>query len=136
MFHSKSKWNFYNVINRSFFAHVSAWKSLIPIPHQNWLPLPNGWTKINVDAIVRSSGTFSGITHKDSSGFLVPTQCLDCFPCPWSPTWAKVNTTLLAVSIVAKLNLNFVLFEGDAKVVIDALNSNSSTPFLYDLRFC
>ncbi len=34
--------------------------------------------------------------------------------------------SLLVVSNVVNLNLNFVLFEGDAKVVIDALSSNYS----------
>ena len=42
------------------------------------------------------------------------------------PTWVEANTALLAILTAAKLNMNFVLFEGDAKVVIDALNFNSS----------
>jgi hypothetical protein len=42
------------------------------------------------------------------------------------PTWVEANTALSAISTATKLNMNFLLFEGDAKVVIDALNFNSS----------
>ncbi|XP_059446805.1 uncharacterized protein LOC132178381 [Corylus avellana] len=83
-----------------------------------------GWAKANCDAaITRQHERMGlGVVVRDSWGNILAAKCVTQAGC-LAPAAAKAMAFLLAIRLCHELCLPQVHFEGDAKAVIDAVNS-------------
>ena len=125
-------------INRTFISHSVAWKAKLASPSSPWVPPPPGWVKFNFDVAITPSASFLAIVGRDSSGHIISVSISR--ECSSSSAWAEAKAALLAVSSASSRGFSSVIFEGDAKLVIDSINCPSSTPswsfraFISDIR--
>ncbi|XP_075635372.1 uncharacterized protein LOC142607649 [Castanea sativa] len=118
-------------INRSFSAYSNAWKLKMQPTISAWEPPPPGWVKFNFDVAITLSASFPSAIFRDSNRHFI--SIFTAKESISSLAWAKAKAALLAVSSAANLQLPSIIFEGDAKIVIDSIKAPSSTPF-WDLR--
>ncbi|KAL5560975.1 hypothetical protein UlMin_030722 [Ulmus minor] len=107
-----------------------AWSSHNPalaIHSSVWLPPPDGWMKINFDAAASSSSAKVGAVARDHEGSILCSRTL-LLP-PFSPLFAEAKACLLAVLLAKDHGWRFCIFEGNAKMVIDACCSSNSCPW-------
>jgi hypothetical protein len=93
-----------------------------------WKAPQSGWVKANWDAslAVKKGWASLGVVVRDDCGRVLVAQSqtvLDFF----TASLAEARAALLAVQICKEVGFNRVLFEGDAKLVISAINSTDRT---------
>ena len=81
------------------------------------------WIKVNFDAAVKENASFASVVACSQDGNIIQAWT-EKFP-PGSPLWAEANAALLTIKSCTELNFNHVIFEGDALMVIDAINNKS-----------
>ncbi|KAF3951872.1 hypothetical protein CMV_022522 [Castanea mollissima] len=113
-------------INKFFNSHSEAWLSISPSTASQWCPPPTGWIKFNFDAAIRPNVTFISVVGSDPNGMII-SICTAKEP-PQSPIWGEAKAALLAMSTAVNLGYKFVIFEGNAKVVIESIVCSSSDP--------
>nr|XP_023875554.1 uncharacterized protein LOC111988030 [Quercus suber] len=113
-------------INKSFKSHFEAWLSIYPSTASQWQPPPTGWIKFNFDAAIQPNATFISIVGHDPNGMII-SVCTTKEPSQ-SLVWGEAKAALLAISTTINLGYKFVIFEGNAKVVIDSIVCSSSDP--------
>jgi ribonuclease HI len=97
-------------------------------PNQKWKAPPHGWVKANWDAAVeKKTGRLGvGIIIRDDRE-----EC--CAAKSWmrmgllDPTAVEAMAAFLAVQMCTALGMQQVCFEGDARVVVDAVNRGESS---------
>jgi ribonuclease HI len=96
----------------------------IPQTMFHWMAPGLGWTKVNFGAaLVKKQGRMGlGVVLWDSRGTMLAARCVARDGC-LAPAAAEVMALLLAIRSCHELNLSRVHFEGDAKSVIYAMNS-------------
>ncbi|XP_075654880.1 uncharacterized protein LOC142625056 [Castanea sativa] len=112
-------------INKFFNSHSEARLSISPTASQ-WCPPPTGWIKFNFDAAIRPNATFIYVVGSDPNGMII-SVCIAKEP-PQSPVWGEAKAALLAMSTAVNLGYKFVIFEGNAKVVIESIVCSCSDP--------
>ena len=95
----------------------------IPSTASQWRPPPTGWIKFNFDAAIRPNATFVSVVGCDPNGMII-SICTTKEPFQ-SPVWGKAKAALLAMSTTINLGYKFVIFEGEAKVVIESIVCSS-----------
>ena len=112
-------------ISTRYLTHLFAW-SLEEEKNSScsrWSPPLQEWIKVNFDVAVKENASFASIVARSQDGNIIQAW-KEKFP-PSSPLWAEANAALLTIKSCAELNFNNVIFEGDALMVIDAINSKS-----------
>ncbi|CAL1383848.1 unnamed protein product [Linum trigynum] len=93
--------------------------SLIPNhPAATWVPSPEDFLKINVDAAVCATGCSSGLVIRGSDGHVVLAFRLQ-HQGIFNPYLAELLAFRDAISIVASRSLTHVIVEGDSEVVVN-----------------
>lgn len=89
-----------------------------------WKPPLTGWAKANWDAALdRQLGRLGlGVVVRDSCGNLLAGRCTAQVGC-LAPAAAEAKVVLLAIQLCREMGLSQVHFEGDAKSVVDSVNS-------------
>jgi ribonuclease HI len=90
-----------------------------------WLAPEQGWCKGNWDAAVdgRTGHMGLGAVIRDSTGTVLAARC-EIRRGILSPVAAEAKVALLTVRLCRELGLRKIHLEGDAKTVVDAVNSN------------
>ncbi|CAL1389605.1 unnamed protein product [Linum trigynum] len=92
--------------------------SLVPVhPATTWVPPPEDFLKINVDAPVCTTGCSSGLVFRGSDGHVVLALGLQHQGIIY-PYLAELLVFRDAISIVASRSLTHVIVEGDSEVVV------------------
>ena len=103
----------------------------------NWSPPPSGWLKVNFDGASFPSKNLAGLGAiiRNDKG-LVMAAFSQPIPLPTSVETVEVLAARSAVCLARDLNLGQVIFEGDAEVIIKAINSGgfSSSSFGHIIR--
>jgi ribonuclease HI len=96
-----------------------------PYAPGQWKPPPVGWHKINWDAALgqHRDGLGLGIVVRDHMGKFVAARSRSR-PGGVAPVAAEAMAALLAIRTAGELGLRQVCLEGDAKTIVDAVNSN------------
>ncbi|CAL1371387.1 unnamed protein product [Linum trigynum] len=93
--------------------------SLLPnLPATTWVPPPEGFLKINVDAAVCASGCLSGLVIRGSDGHVMLAFGLQHQGIV-NPYLAELLAFRDAISFVASRSLTHVIVEGDSEVVVN-----------------
>ena len=89
-----------------------------------WNAPEQGWCKANWDVAVDIESGRMGLSAviRDTAGNVVAAQC-EMQRGYLSPVAAKAKAALVTVQLCRELGVSMVHFEGDAKVVVDAVNS-------------
>jgi ribonuclease HI len=89
-----------------------------------WEPPDTGWYKANWDAAVgeKWGRTGIGVVIRDPHGTLLSARCGTKMGC-LEPSLAEAEAILLSIQLCRELNISSVVFEGDAKRVVDGINS-------------
>ncbi|CAL1396932.1 unnamed protein product [Linum trigynum] len=90
-----------------------------------WVPPPEGFLKINVDAAVSAFGCLSGLVFRGSDGHVVlaiESQHQGIV----NPYLAELLTFKDAISFVASRSLTHVIIEGDSEVVVNQVRQGVS----------
>ena len=90
----------------------------------NWSPPPSGWLKVNFDGATFPSKNLAGLGAiiRNDKG-LVMAAFSQPISLPTSIETVEVLAARNAVCLARDLNLGQVIFEGDAEVIIKAINS-------------
>ncbi|CAL1413075.1 unnamed protein product [Linum trigynum] len=100
--------------------------SLLPIIHATtWVPPPEGFLKINVDASVSASGCSSGLVIRGSDGHVLLAFGLQHQGIV-NPYLAELLAFRDAISFVASKSLTHVIVEGDSEVVVNQVSQGVS----------
>ncbi|KAL5576910.1 hypothetical protein UlMin_018609 [Ulmus minor] len=93
----------------------------------SWVALLEGWVKVNFDAAVSPSCSMATMVARDYDGAVLAwnTKLLS----PSTALMAKANACLMAVELAIARGWKFCIFEGDAKVVIDACIFSNTIPW-------
>jgi ribonuclease HI len=93
-------------------------------PATIWEAPSGGWLKANWDAgiNVAQNRTGFGVVIRDSYGNLFAASCA-CRQGSLDPSVAEILGAIMAVQLCRDLDLMRVHFEGDAKTVVEAINS-------------
>ena len=123
-------------LNKTYFDHIVALSALKSPVATKWLPPPPNWVKINFDVAIPQSSTIVVIyrnevreDHFARSSLLPPSKPIQC----------EVQATILTLKLAIHRKLCFVVFEGDSKSMIKALQlcpfpPNLLSPFLHIIR--
>ncbi|XP_059440565.1 uncharacterized protein LOC132173020 [Corylus avellana] len=108
-------------VSSSFNKHLSAWSEMA-LPSL-WIPPAAGWIKGNFDVAVKGSFAVAAAVLSDEKGAIVgaATQRLNCPDALQGEALAALLTTRLAASF----GCNFLSLEGDALLVVLAINNPS-----------
>ena len=93
---------------------------------QAWCPPPLGSIKINVDAAISTSQAAIAVVARDHRG--VPIKIWVRLTKKTSPVQAETEALLWAGQLAKVEKWSHVIFEGDAKICFDAINSPSNPP--------
>jgi ribonuclease HI len=95
-----------------------------PQPILGWKALEVGWFKANWDAAEgeKSGHTGLGVVIRDSHGILQGARCATRQGC-LDPALDEAVAMLLSIQLCRDLGLTRIHFEGDAKGVVDGINS-------------
>ena len=96
----------------------------IPLHYLSMAPPPTGWIKFNFDATIIPNATFISVVGHDPNVMII-SVCTAKEPSQ-SSIWGEAKAALLAMSTTINLGYKFVIFEGDAKVVIESIVCSSS----------
>jgi ribonuclease HI len=93
-------------------------------PAMGWKPPDTGWHKANWDAAVgeKLGRTGLGVVIRDSHGDLLSARCATKQG-SLEPSLAEAEAMLLSIQLCQELNISRVIFEGDAKGVVEGINS-------------
>ena len=102
-----------------------------------WSPPPSGWLKVNFDGATfpsKNLASLGAIIRNDNGLVMAPFS--QPIPLPTSVETVEVLAARSAVCLARDLNLDQVIFEGDAEVIIKALNFGgfSSSSFGHIIR--
>ncbi|CAL1406046.1 unnamed protein product [Linum trigynum] len=114
---------------RQFYNQVLEFSSLLPPPPprssilpslsaSSWVPPPEGFLKVNVDAAVSASGCSSGLVFQGSDGHVRLAIGLQHQGIV-NPYLAELLAFRDAISFVASRSLSHVIVEGDSEVVVN-----------------
>lgn len=94
---------------------------------RSWSAPLTGWLKANWDASFEKHHGWMGfgVVVRDERGFVVAAQ-VKTFLDSFDPSVAEARAALMAIQLCKEMGFMHVLFEGDAKVVIDGVNSSAS----------
>lgn len=103
-----------------------------PVPHSdpipgaaNWVPPPNSWVKLNVDAGCFNDGTTGwGLVIRDHTGAVSLTACKS-EEVELSPMVAEAIGLRWCLSVAKDLSLNKVVVESDAATGVDCVNGKA-----------
>jgi hypothetical protein len=111
-------------LSRNFNSHLKAWKDAT-IPSL-WTVPAAGWIKGNFDVAVRGSFAMAAVVLSDEKGTIVAaaTQRLNCT----DAFQGEALAALLASNLAASFGCNCFSLEGDALLMILAINSPSLFP--------
>jgi hypothetical protein len=111
-------------LSSNFNSHLKAWKDAA-LPSL-WTVPAVGWIKGNFDVAVRGSFAMATAVLSDDKGTIVvaATQRLNCT----DALQGEALAALLASKLAASFGCNFLSLEGDALLVILAINSLSLFP--------
>jgi ribonuclease HI len=102
-------------------------QQVVDRPHSNrWTALPEGWWKANWDvAIDKISGRIGvGVVVRDDQGQMVIARSLTRMG-RLDPTTSEALASYFAARLCKENGGTSLILEGDAKLVVDALNSNN-----------
>ena len=116
---------------RNYWAEVRAVKPsfgrpLKPkIPHKHWLPPPQGWYKVNVDAIVfKHQGQCGiGVVIRNNQGLIMGAMCKH-LEFPLAALEAEAKAMEAGIGLAWDLGLKYIILEGDAQLIIQALKGH------------
>lgn len=93
----------------------------------NWRPPPLGWLKVNWDAAVdKSNGRIGlGVVIRDHLGQMYASKSQTRHGY-LEPVAAEAMAALLASLLCCEMRLQQVMLEGDAKVIVDAVNARET----------
>ncbi|XP_075649652.1 uncharacterized protein LOC142620113 [Castanea sativa] len=96
---------------------------VLPTPVQAWSPPPPDCIKLNIDAVVSDTQAAIAVVACDHRG--VPIKVWARLIKKTTPLQAKTVALLWAVQLAKVEKWSKVIFEGDAKICLDAINSSS-----------
>jgi ribonuclease HI len=93
-------------------------------PVQTWMAPTLGWLKANWDASIKKDQSWMGfrVVVRDERGSAVVALCKTSLG-RLDPQVVEARAVLMAIQVCKEMGFSKVHFEGDAKVVIDAVNS-------------
>nr|XP_023892398.1 uncharacterized protein LOC112004387 [Quercus suber] len=91
-----------------------------------WTPPPQGWINVNVDAALNSSRSALAVVAMDHRGEVLFLRGVRHYLC--RPAQAEAEALLWAVKLAIQEKWSVVIFEGDAKICIDALSNSELIP--------
>ena len=102
-----------------------------------WSPPPSGWLKVNFDGATFPSKNLAGLGAiiRNDNG-LIMAAFSQPIPLPTSVETVEVLAARSAMCLARDLNFDQVIFEGDAEVIIKAINNGdfSSSNFGHIIR--
>ena len=110
------------------------WTSHPACPDLKWFPLQPGWIKINFDvAIIPHATILAAVGRRELGDILFAHSNLFL---PSNLTFGETQAAFKALKLAVFCKYSYVLFEGDCKGVIDALqNIHMSPPWFLAFYF-
>ena len=121
--------NFVEIFAQVFKLFLLACSTVCPIGpalRPIWIPLSEGWMKVNVDAVVSPGCYMDGVVAWASDGFILAWRTM--LLSSSSPQLAKAKGCLLAIQMAIDFGWNYCIFEEDALVVIEACRNPDPCP--------
>lgn len=118
-----------DVINRAYSKHIAAWTSHLACPALKWFPPQLGWIKINFDVAIIPHATILAVVGRSEFGDILLAHS-NLF-LPSNLTLGVTQVAFKTLKLVVFYKYSYVLFEGDCKGVIDALQNIHLSPPLF-----
>jgi hypothetical protein len=106
-------------VKRVSLEHYAARPSKLHPIKEAWIKPPQGWCKVNFDAVIREGFSIQAAICKNFNGVIIKT--LTQVSPPYSPMYGEAQAAKLVGVLANSLHLDKFILEGDSALVVLAL---------------